>query len=71
MQGWPWCDGYGKDSDGLEMIMVVMVTLGDGGWYGRGNAGGAIHCLIGTVTANMTKRELSFFGFFPIYQISM
>lgn len=66
MRGRPWCDGYGKDGDGLEMIVVVMVTLGDGGGYGGGNAGGAVPCLTGTVTANMTENFLSLAFFLSI-----
>ena len=67
----PRCGGYGKDDDGLEMILVVMVTRGDGGERGGGNVGwGDVHCLIGNVTANMTEREnfLSL-ALFPIYPI--
>lgn len=45
-------------------ITVALVTLGDGGRCGCGDAGGAVYCLTGTVTEHMTERELSL-AFFP------
>lgn len=40
-------------------IIVVLVTLDDGGRCGCADAGGAGCCLTGTVAENMTEGELS------------